>query len=242
MLLADIESDQPSLHLLHLIISLDCRQMAGSSAHRQPLHVIWFNAGWVQGTNAHAILTRSSSQPEAGATADTVWRRERFWFTVCAHALLLQASPAPQQATLTFQTPLTGPQLAFLHDHRILDRGLFPGAAMFEMAGAAMRAMQLQQQLPEVQARAPVLDSVSIAQPLVMKLNEMQMLLCTANLVDGKISISSTSHGPRAMHMTAMAGEPWFFCPLVDPQPISSCCSWLHFNIRRGGSDFNPLG
>ena len=78
---------------------------------------------------------------------------------------------------------------------------------MFETAGAALRAMQLQQQHPDVQAKAPILSSVSIAQPLVMKTNEMQMLLCTANLVDGKISISSTSHGQRAMHMTAMAGK-----------------------------------
>ena len=148
-----------------------------------------------------------AASPDAGVKAQTVWKRERFWFTLGAHALLLRAVPAQQQATLTFQTPLTGPHLAFLHDHCILDRGLFPGAAMFETAGAALRAMQLQQQHPDVQAKAPILSSVSIAQPLVMKTNEMQMLLCTANLVDGKISISSTSHGQGAMHMTAMAGK-----------------------------------
>lgn len=161
----------------------------------------------LQGTNAHAILTKSQTPLWLEASCHTVWHRERFWFTVAAHALLLRSAPGAQQGTITFQAPLAGPQLAFLNDHRIQERGLFPGAAMLETAGAAMRALQ-QQQLSNAAAWAPVLASVSIAQPLVMTVGQRQTLLCTVNLLDGKVSMASVSHGPQLLHMTSSAGKP----------------------------------
>lgn len=167
----------------------------------------------LQGTNAHAILSKTHSPQRPQASSQTLWQRERFWFTVAAHALLLRSAPggSAQSGIITFQAPLAGPHLAFLNDHRIQDRGLFPGAAMFETAGAAMRTLQQQQQLPSAAALVvPVLAAVTIAQPLVMTVGQMQTLLCTVNLLEGKVSIASVSHSPQLLHMTSMAGKP--FC------------------------------
>ena len=185
----------------------------------------------LQGTNAHAILTKSHSLPCLKASSPTVWQRERFWFTVPAHALLLRSAPGAQQGTITFQAPLAGPHLAFLNDHRIQDRGLFPGAAMFETAGAAMRALHQQQQLSSA-AVAPVLAAVSIAQPLVMSMGQMQTLLCTVNLMDGKVSVASVGHGPQLLHMTSSAGKP--LCCMARNSCRILLCFWNVLVRARG--------
>ena len=111
-----------------------------------------------QGTNAHAVLgerptASSSCGVEIGRQGPAaLWRRRRFWYAGAAHALLVAAAAGAGGAT--FHARLGAPGLAYLLDHRISGRTLLPGAAMFEAATAAGRALQ---------ARSPVHKQPALA-------------------------------------------------------------------------------
>ena len=73
-------------------------------------------------------------------TSATPWERQRIWYEPPPHQLLMSASVQPSSAAaLVFSTPLARGALAFVRDHQVSGRILLPGAAMFEMASAAIR-------------------------------------------------------------------------------------------------------
>ena len=102
-----------------------------------------------QGTNAHAVLGQRALLPgpdQGGSCMDpqgvrVAWRRHRFWYVGAAHALLAVA--AAWAGSALFQARLGSAALAYLMDHRVGGRALLPGAAMFEAAAAAARALQV---------------------------------------------------------------------------------------------------
>ncbi len=183
----------------HDNVHLDCMITVCFTQGSENRHVT------LQGTNAHAVLCRTGISHGQPAEPTSVWQRDRFWFTVRAHALLLRAVALPQQGSCTMQTPLDSPSLAFLFDHCVQDRALFPGAAMFETASAAMRAMQAQP-LHAASQTAAALVAVSIAQPLVMVAGQATTLCCTVSGHEGRVAISSVGRGAQIAHMTAVAG------------------------------------
>ncbi len=103
-----------------------------------------------QGTNAHAVLgTLPYPNPilaPPGATA--VWRRRRLWYAGAAHALLVSAAADARGRAVALHARLGAPGLGCLLDHRVAGRALLPGAAMFEAAAAAARALQAGQPAP----------------------------------------------------------------------------------------------
>lgn len=93
----------------------------------------------MSGVNAHALLMAASdptaSEPSAFASS---WVRERCWPTCTHHPMLLSA----KADTLAVECYLdwSAPSMAWARDHHVWGRCLVPGAAMFEMAGAAAAA------------------------------------------------------------------------------------------------------
>jgi acyl transferase domain-containing protein len=106
-----------------------------------------------QGTNAHAVLgTLSYPNPTlAPPSAAAAWRRRRLWYAGAAHALLVSAAADARGRAVALHARLGAPGLGCLLDHRVAGRALLPGAAMFEAAAAAARALQA--------PPAPVTDS-----------------------------------------------------------------------------------
>jgi acyl transferase domain-containing protein/acyl carrier protein len=91
-----------------------------------------------QGTNAHAVLVKSSSDAVL-ARADAAgipWQRRRHWFAPRPHALL-GAAVAAGRGRAHVQCVLSASHLAYLWDHQVSGRPLLPGAAMLEAAHAA---------------------------------------------------------------------------------------------------------
>ena len=81
-----------------------------------------------QGTNAHALVEALGSEA-APAAAPASWQRR--WHYVLPAAHLLAASvrvTAQPQRSVHFAAPLNRPQLAYLWDHRVMGKAIFPGA------------------------------------------------------------------------------------------------------------------
>ena len=154
-------------------------------------------AGWVaatgvsafafQGTNAHVVFVQSSglaaTQPSIGT-----WQRRRQWFAGQPHALLARLANGKQSVQLL--APLAAPALAYLQDHRVVGRPLFPGAAMLE-AGLAAAHLLLDGGSASTQ---PALCAASIAAPLVLpESSSRSALLLVTTIEAGNVRVSSTS-------------------------------------------------
>jgi hypothetical protein len=120
------------------------------------------------GTNAHAVL-QSGPPAKAGAAAaraapagQLAWRRGSHWAGPVA-CLLAERAARAGAAGVVLQARLGAPQLAYLWEHRVNGRALFPGAGYLEMCAAAARALQGGGSGSQL-----LLASVSIPAPLLL--------------------------------------------------------------------------
>ena len=88
-----------------------------------------------QGTNAHAVVA-AALQPDACAVHATtalapVWHQKRHYVLPVAHLLIAATvcSGAGAQRRVAFHAELAGASLAYLWDHQVMGKALFPGAA-----------------------------------------------------------------------------------------------------------------
>lgn len=155
-----------------------------------------------QGTNAHALLcTPGTASPAAlacAAAAPEAWQRRRHWFAPTPHALLPRlAAAAGRAGAVHLQAVLGGSALAYLQDHRVGGRALFPGAAMFEAAHAS--AMLLLEG-GSASAAQPALAGLSIPAPLVLAPGDAHAMLHTTldTAGSGALRVQSSGSGGRA--------------------------------------------
>ena len=95
-----------------------------------------------QGTNAHAVVEASTTaQASTTAGMPVSWRQQRQWVLPLAHCLIKHSLPGASPSRTTFACSLQQPALAFLWEHEVHDRSLFPGAGYFEMALGALRTL-----------------------------------------------------------------------------------------------------
>lgn len=107
-------------------------------AEEQQQGCIWgVSAFAFQGTNAHALLevaAATSDAPEPDSAAVPAWQHKRQHVLPMAHQLISAAAvagnagrgAAPSGRAL-FHAELAGASLAFLWDHQVLGKALFPG-------------------------------------------------------------------------------------------------------------------
>lgn len=114
----------------------------------------------MSGVNAHALLTAASDPAATVLPAPaSSWLRERCWPTTTQHPMLL--STKTKTPVVDCYLDWSAPGLAWALDHHVQGRCLVPGAAMFEMAGAAAAAC----------GRADgdwTLQGIAILEPLVL--------------------------------------------------------------------------
>ena len=92
------------------------------------------------------------------------------------------------------QAELSSPALAYLWDHQVSGKALFPGAAFFELAAAAAKTL--------LAADSAVLTSVSIPAPLVLPApqNAAPAVMCKLDAASGSIEVLSAQ---RSVHLRA---------------------------------------
>ena len=79
------------------------------------------------------MVSQNASSP------DTRWHLQRHWYMPRPHRLLHHATNG--MGTTQMACQLLHPGLAYLWQHRVAGRALFPGAAMLELALAAISSL-----------------------------------------------------------------------------------------------------
>ena len=157
-----------------------------------------------QGTNAHAVLQASSTAvPGPPAVAALTWQLRRQWVLPPAHCLIKHCMFGEQPNKAMFACKLMQPALAFLWEHQVMDRSLFPGAGYFEMALAATRTLHGTANLHSAQ---DCLTQVAIPTPLVLPSSAAAasgfVLSCSVDLGTRAINIASAAaQGLQSVHM-----------------------------------------
>jgi NADPH:quinone reductase-like Zn-dependent oxidoreductase/acyl carrier protein len=171
----------------------------------------------LQGTNAHVILETPASTANsavistASAPQRLAWSKARLWPLPAANQLISSFT----SSTTAFEVNLCSSRLAFLWDHLVGGRVVFPGAAYVEMAAAATTALLLPSSAG--QAAAVALAGVTIPAPLVLpaqltaKHVSSQLfprLVCSLDARTGQLQIRSvqqTLEAASQLHMMCTA-------------------------------------
>lgn len=160
-----------------------------------------------QGTNAHAVVSTTSRDANhgspllAGVALHLPMQKQRHWVLPKPHSLLLLASS--QRETVIMQCQLADPNLAFLMDHQVMGRPLFPAAAMLEVAAAAAKTM-LHDQVSDT-----LISDVAIAAPIILtsatagQQSASLQLQTTVDAATGMLQIGCMSAGSSPPQINA---------------------------------------
>ena len=154
-----------------------------------------------QGTNTHAVLSAHPGAPAhptdvSGGLAG-VMHQHRLWVLPKPHSLLTLAQTDP--STVTMHCQLSNPRLAFLLDHRVMGRAMFPAAGMLEAAAAAAKTL-LGDQSPD-HMWACTVSGMVIAAPLQLATTSAALLQTSIHLATGSVQIGSLSAAsPLLLH------------------------------------------
>ena len=162
-----------------------------------------------QGTNAHAVLQASATSGEAWpAVAAVPWQQRREWVLPSAHCLIKQHLPQMPPSKATFACSLQQPALAFLWDHEVMGRSLFPGAGYFDMALAGLHTLHSS---AAVTTAIICLTQAVIPTPLVLPASSTAdhvTLTCSVDFSTQAISIASAAgHASQTVHMRGQAAQ-----------------------------------
>lgn len=176
--------------------------------------VIGTSAFAFQGTNAHVLLRSLQS---IGASADlrpadltdrlTMASRRRCWLSPPPHSLLSSVRWMPRAQQVLFATPLSHASLAYLWDHMVADKVIFPGAGYFE---AALSAVRITSSSSTLMSGVPSLVGASIPAALVLS-QEFEKglveLLVAYNASASKVEIASSASAQRPIvHLSCGVG------------------------------------
>ena len=207
-----------------------------------------------QGTNAHAIIQRPtqegglpSSLPNTSHPAATDWQKEAHWVGPPVHVMLhrvLCTAAGGRKAAAHMECHLSAtPRLAFMWDHQVGGRVLFPGAAFFELATAALK-----QAAGKAGAADAALAGAAIPAPL--QLPDRQLLQKAAPVVlrisirlsSGAVAVASSPGAFKQKHLTAAVSLVATSAAAADAttdeaaQPARSSSTAALLRITAGGS------
>eukprot|EP00889_Picochlorum_renovo_P002066 jgi/Picre1/29096/NNA_004489.t1 len=153
-----------------------------------------------QGTNAHAVLTGSDSA-HCVLDEQIPYSRSLHYVVPLIH-LFLDSVTIGSKDTTRLQARLDSPPMAYLYDHTVLEKNIFPGAGYFEASLAAGRLMCIAN-MSEMS-----IQEVSIPAPLMLShTEEIQILETAVELCSGTTTIQSYQHGTSQTHMHGCLGR-----------------------------------
>ena len=181
----------------------------------------------VQGTNAHAVLTRGPSCIEPQLHPSPLWHHKRFWHSPAPHPALHRAiSLSGTASSATFQTKLSRPELSFLGQHQLLGQYVLAAMAVAEVATAAGAMLKQDAVDASVGSFGCVWGMRLIMQrdaPLqtILQLQSGQLVVScgTEQLLTGTLVLAQVSccrpplhHASRLAQSSAMC---WAICTLI---------------------------
>jgi acyl transferase domain-containing protein/short-subunit dehydrogenase/acyl carrier protein len=162
-----------------------------------------------QGTNAHALISRSSNISAIHEDFTVpLWQHRRHWFAPAPHTLLRKAYipsiNVSRKKVATLQVDVYQSTTAYLLDHVVSGRALLPAAAMVEACHAVAGMLLAQRQ------QSASLINVSIASPLVLSASSTaKMLEVTSDAETGRLTMASIGArgGTTTTHLSCTVGN-----------------------------------
>ncbi|BDA51455.1 probable oleandomycin polyketide synthase, modules 5 and 6 [Coccomyxa sp. Obi] len=181
------------------------RQVAPDVVHRGGNAVMGISGFAFQGTNAHVLLHSLTTTPtgEPKGTPRPAWRHRRFWYTPQPHRFAQSVAAAADRTSVTVEFDMAAPALAYLWDHQVNGRVLFPGAAMFE-AGRAAGAV-LADGLRDLALTAAVIPAPMLL-PKSLVDGASLPVQSTLDLGTGAVLLQSLSSGPAEAWISHLRG------------------------------------
>lgn len=185
----------------HLAAGAAAQRLAGTSSFG------------MSGVNAHAVLSASAAGGAVAAAPSLERQRAAYWPTPQPHPLLLMAAvrqqPTAAGRLLELAADLSAPGLSWLRDHGVTGTVLLPGAAMFEMAAAAVAACQPVD--GSLQA-GTALAGLAILAPCVLPAagsrdNGSLLLRCAVDCRSGMVEVLGASGSRHLQAHAAVAGS-----------------------------------
>jgi len=167
-----------------------------------------------QGTNAHVVLQSVASvvagaPPVGGAPSETLpFSKTRCWLAPAAHSLLHSVRWIPQSRQINFAAHLSDGKAAYLWDHQVSGRLIFPGAGYFEVAISSTAILQTDQSTENINC----ILGASIPAPLVMPPPASTnsggvLLLVSVGVQQARVEVASSVRGARpSVHLSASIG------------------------------------
>jgi NADPH:quinone reductase-like Zn-dependent oxidoreductase/3-oxoacyl-(acyl-carrier-protein) synthase/acyl carrier protein len=176
--------------------------------------IVGVSAFAFQGTNAHAVVKSSFFSPENTTSSMLTWKKRRHYVLPEAHLLLQTAlSAVPSSGQVSLVADLSSPQLAFLWDHKVMGKSIFPGAGYFEASSrvAGMLLPDLASNGSHYEAVTSAIISAPLMLPALEKVGATVknsiLFNVEMNVRSGALSIKSSvvATGAVTTHVNAAA-------------------------------------
>ena len=208
---------------------------ASSSFSGAGSNIIGVSSFAFQGTNAHALLEKPLlwARPDRRPFA-SCWRKEYYWLAPLPHPMIHSTGELSSTSIALDCWLSETPALAYLWDHRVANRVLFPGAGFLELAMAGLRLL-----LGSTDAAA---SSVSIPAPL--RLPEFDtaeastlVVRCTVgeSADRGQVMVSSSESSFKHPHLVASGAR------VAEAAPPARALYSLSALRRAFGGLLSPL-
>ena len=181
------------------------RQTFSAPLHSQSLqHLSGVSAFAFQGTNAHVVLEQSAGGRAGFSTQATdTWKRDFLWVAPQPHTMLHRAAAASRTALLLECQLSATLSLAYIWDHRVGGKAIFPGAAFLELAAAAVKLGAARS------SSNAALHGITIPAPLQLpdQMAEGKVALrCAIQPASGSLQIASSASAYKQPNITGGAG------------------------------------
>lgn len=178
------------------------------------------HAECVQGTNAHAVLTRGPSCIEPQLHSSALWHHKRFWHSPAPHPALHRAiSLSGTASSASFQTTLSRPELGFLGQHQVLGQRVLASMTVAEVATAA--SAMLKQDVVDASVgsfgcvwgiRLIMQRDAQLQTSVQLQSGQLVVSCGTEKLLTGTLALAQVSCCSPPLHHASRLAQSWAIC------------------------------
>ncbi|KAK3233921.1 hypothetical protein CYMTET_55810 [Cymbomonas tetramitiformis] len=171
-----------------------------------------------QGTNAHVILGYEGQMTGHCAKTTVPWEKQSVYYMTRPHQLCSKVGVIKKGKSVTVETFIGGSHLAYLWDHRVNGKALYPGTGFLELSTAAAAALT---SLPTAVARVSIRAPLEMADEAPAAKDRKKGALwgpavhCTILLTEGKFEVKPAAVMGSRSAPASVVGEVTALAPMT---------------------------